>query len=129
VLNLQVGNLEVRRVKELLAAGWEVDAHTFTHPNLTRVGAARLWREVDGSRRSIHRTYGIPVEFFCYPAGRYDAEVLAAVRRAGYRGATTTRLGLARPTQPYTLARVRVAAGETAHALLAELRALERRAA
>ena len=35
VLNLQVGNLEARKVKVLLAAGWEVDAHTFTHPNLT----------------------------------------------------------------------------------------------
>jgi peptidoglycan/xylan/chitin deacetylase (PgdA/CDA1 family) len=122
VLNLQVGNLEARKVKELLAAGWEVDAHTFTHPNLTHVGAARLWHEVHGSRVSIHRTYGIPVDFFCYPSGRYDAAVLAAVRRAGYKGATTTRLGLARRSHLYTLDRIRVPNGETPAALLAELR-------
>jgi peptidoglycan/xylan/chitin deacetylase (PgdA/CDA1 family) len=122
VLNLQVGNLEPRKVKQLLAAGWEVDAHTFTHPDLTHVDAARLWHEVDGSRVSIHRTYGIPVDFFCYPGGRYDAAVLAAVRRAGYEGATTTRLGLARRSHPYTLDRIRVPNGETPAALLAGLR-------
>ena len=129
VLNLQVGNLEARKVKALLAAGWEIDAHTFTHPNLTHVDAARLWREVDGSRLSIRRTYGIPVDFFCYPAGRYDAAVLADVRRAGYEGATTTNLGLARRTHPFTLSRIRVQAGESAAGLVAELAALERRAA
>ena len=129
VLNLQVRNLIVRKVRELLAAGWEVDAHTFTHPDLTHVGAAQLWREVDGSRRAIQRTYGIPVDFFCYPAGRYDAAVLAAVRRAGYRGATTTQLGLARPAAPYTLSRVRVSNGETPEALIHQLATLRRGAA
>ncbi len=129
VLNLQVGNLEARKVRELLAAGWEVDAHTFTHPNLTHVGAARLWREVNGSRRAIRRTYAIPVDFFCYPAGRYDAVVIAAVRRAGYEGATTTNLGLARRSHPFTLSRVRVSAGQSPAGLLRELAALERRAA
>ena len=124
VLNLQVGNLIVRKVRELLAAGWEVDAHTFTHPDLTHVDAARLWHEVDGSRRSIQRTYGIPVSFFCYPAGRYDAAVLADVRRAGFKGATTTNPGLARPSQPFTLSRVRVNGDESASALIAELRKL-----
>jgi peptidoglycan/xylan/chitin deacetylase (PgdA/CDA1 family) len=128
VLNLQVGNLVARKVKELIAAGWEVDAHTFTHPDLTHVDSARLWHEVDGSRRSIQRTYGIPVDFFCYPAGRYDAAVVAAVRRAGYKAATTTQLGLARPSSdPYTLDRVRVSGGMTAASLLTELRSLERR--
>ncbi len=130
VLNLQVGNLVVRNVKELLAAGWEVDAHTFTHPDLTHVDSARLWHEVNGSRLSIHRTYGIPVDFFCYPAGRYDAKVIAAVRRAGFKAATTTQLGLARPSSdPYILDRVRVSGSETAASLLAELRSLERKAA
>jgi len=29
---------------------------------------------------------------FCYPRGRYNQEVLDAVRKAGYRGARTTRM-------------------------------------
>ena len=108
VLNLQVGNLVPLRVRKLIRSGWEVDAHTLTHPDLTTVGAAQLQNEVGGSRRAIRRLYGIPVNTFCYPAGRYNAAVIAAVRAAGYKAATTTRPGLSRPGAPYELARVRI---------------------
>jgi len=89
VLNLQIGNLVPARVRQLLAAGWEIDAHTFTHPDLTLVDDARLRREIAGSRRWIQLVFGVPVDFFAYPFGRYDTRVVAAVRRAGYLGAET----------------------------------------
>jgi len=117
VLNLKVGNLkpgDLRPVgvRRLIGAGWEIDAHTITHPDLTRVDDARLRYEVAGSRKQLRHMFHVPVDFFCYPAGRYDARVIAAVRQAGYFGATTTNYGLARPTQPYTLARVRVSGSD-----------------
>ena len=114
VLNLKVDALKSRyalapwRVRQMLAAGWELDAHTITHPDLTRVDDARLWHEVDGSRVELRRIFHVPVDFFCYPSGRYDAHVIDAVRRAGYLGATTTNYGLARPHDLYTLARIRI---------------------
>lgn len=130
VLNLEIHNegvswgLSPVRVRALIRAGWEVDSHTFTHPDLTSSSAAQLSREVGGSRRDLQRRYGIPVNFFCYPAGRYDARVIAAVRAAGYMGALTTRYGLAGPDDPYELARVRVNGGDGAAGLAAKLRAL-----
>jgi peptidoglycan/xylan/chitin deacetylase (PgdA/CDA1 family) len=114
VLNLKVDALKSPyalppwRVRQLLAAGWELDAHTITHPDLTRVDDARLWQEVHGSRVALQRMFHVPVDFFCYPSGRYDAHVVDAVRRAGYLGATTTNYGLARPADPYTLSRIRI---------------------
>jgi peptidoglycan/xylan/chitin deacetylase (PgdA/CDA1 family) len=123
VLNLQVGNLVPARVRELIRGGWEIDAHTFTHPDLTTVDAARLRYEVAGSRRWIQRTFGVPVDFFCYPAGRYDAQVVAAVRAAGYLGATTENPGLGRPDALYTLDRIRVNAGDGVSGLAAKLAA------
>lgn len=114
VLNLKVNALKSRytlpawRVREMLAAGWELDAHTITHPDLTHVDDAQLWHEVHGSRVELERMFHVPVEFFCYPSGRYDARVVAAVRRAGYLGATTTNYGLARPRDIYTLDRIRI---------------------
>jgi peptidoglycan/xylan/chitin deacetylase (PgdA/CDA1 family) len=114
VLNLKVNALDspytlpAWRVREMLAAGWELDAHTITHPDLTRVDDARLWQEVHGSRVELQRLFHVPVDFFCYPAGRYDAHVVAAVRRAGYLGASTTTYGLARPRDLYTLDRIRI---------------------
>jgi peptidoglycan/xylan/chitin deacetylase (PgdA/CDA1 family) len=112
VLNLAVNHLDYDlppwRVRQLIAAGWEIDAHTITHVDLTAVGAARLWREVRGSRLEIRRRFHVPVDFFCYPSGRYNAQVIASVRRAGYLGATTTNYGLARPPRFYELKRVRI---------------------
>jgi len=123
VLNLQVGNLVPRRVHRLIAAGWEIDAHTFTHPDLTAVDPARLTREVAGSRHWIQGVFGLPVDFFCCPAGRFDAAVVRAVRAAGYLGATTTTYGLARPSQGFfTLDRIRVSGGDGIAGLASKLK-------
>lgn len=113
VLNLKVNavqkyNLPLWRVRALIAAGWEIDAHTITHPDLTTVDDARLWQEIHGSRVALRKMLHVPVDFFCYPSGRYNAHVIDAVRRAGYLGATTTNYGLAQPAKPYELSRVRI---------------------
>ncbi|WCB92864.1 hypothetical protein DSM104299_01564 [Baekduia alba] len=121
VLNLAWHNLGVpggltrTRVKELVGAGWEVDAHSLTHPDLTTIDAAALKREVAGSRDAIRRAFGVPVDAFCYPAGKYDAAVEAAVRAAGYRAATTEVPGAARPGgDRLALPRIRVNATDSA---------------
>jgi peptidoglycan/xylan/chitin deacetylase (PgdA/CDA1 family) len=130
VLNLEVANLKpvwgIRPpgVRKLLAAGWELDAHTLTHPDLTKVDAARLRQEVTGSRTAIRKMFHVPVNFFCYPAGRYDAVVVAAVQQAGYLGATTTNYGLAKPGQLYTLSRIRVSGSDGVKGFAAKLTAL-----
>jgi peptidoglycan/xylan/chitin deacetylase (PgdA/CDA1 family) len=54
--------------------------------------------------------FGVPVNFFCYPGGAYNATVIAATERAGYLGATTTNPGNATPANVYTMARIHVLA-------------------
>ncbi len=119
VLNLLVANLHrhgwglgTRMVRRMIANGWEVDSHTLTHPDLATVSPVRLRHEVHGSRVVLRRLFHVPVRFFCYPSGAFDGAVIRAVRRAGYLGATTEISGLARRSQPYTLARIRVDGGE-----------------
>ena len=130
VLNLEVANLKpvwgIRPpgVRKLLAAGWEVDAHTLTHPDLTKVDSARLREEVTGSRIEIRKMFHVPVNFFCYPAGRYDPVVVAAVQQAGYLGAMTTNYGLAKPAELYTLSRIRVNGSDGVKGLATKLTAL-----
>ena len=118
VLNLELDNMGSRGgmkpldVRALLSAGWELDSHTISHRDLTTLSAAALEHEVADSRWQLQRQFHVPARFFCYPVGRYDARVVAAVRAAGYSGATTTRIGLARPSEPFELARVRVDGGD-----------------
>ncbi len=129
VLNLEAarlsagGGLAPAQVRSLLGDGWELASHTLTHPDLKRVGTARLAREVSGSRSMLRRLFGVPVRFFCYPYGRADAAVRAAVRKAGYTGATTTQAGVAGPgTNPLALPRIGVGPADTPARLLRRLR-------
>jgi peptidoglycan/xylan/chitin deacetylase (PgdA/CDA1 family) len=112
VSNLAPGDIRPWQVRRLLAAGWELAAHTVSHVDLTTLDPAQLRHEVAGSRAILRGMFRVPVEFFCYPAGRYDAQVIAAVKAAGFRGATTVNPGLARPSEPYTLDRIRIEPGD-----------------
>jgi peptidoglycan/xylan/chitin deacetylase (PgdA/CDA1 family) len=131
VLNLALHHLDVRwglwsrDVRAMLASGWELASHTLTHPDLTGVGDAQLDREIAGSRRVLARRFNVPVDFFCYPAGRYDARVAARVEQAGYLGATTTLEGLAHPDEAYALRRVRVSRSDGVAGLASSLADLQ----
>jgi RNA polymerase sigma factor (sigma-70 family) len=69
-------------------------------------------------RKEMRHQFGVSVDFFCYPAGAYDDAAIAAVRAAGYLGATTTEEGLATPEEdPDLLSRIRVEPGDGAEGL------------
>jgi peptidoglycan/xylan/chitin deacetylase (PgdA/CDA1 family) len=109
------------QVRGLIAAGWELGGHTMEHPRLPGLDAERLRYEIAGSKRMFERAFGVPVSSFCYPAGKYDDRVVAAVRKAGYSTATTVDQGLARPGDPLLLRRIRIDGDDTAAALRAKL--------
>jgi peptidoglycan/xylan/chitin deacetylase (PgdA/CDA1 family) len=118
------GGLTEHQIRSLMKAGWEIDSHTLTHPDLTALDDAALARELSGSRRELQRRFGVDANFFAYPSGRYDARVQAATKAAGYTAATTVDEGIAsRRDNPFALQRTRVNASDTADSLLARLAA------
>lgn len=118
------GGLTTKQLRGLLKAGWEIDSHTITHPDLTTLDDASLRRELEESRSELQRRLGVPANFFAYPAGRYDARVAAATEAAGYTAATTVEEGIARGRDDaFALKRVRVNGSDTAASLLARLNA------
>jgi peptidoglycan/xylan/chitin deacetylase (PgdA/CDA1 family) len=122
VRNLLDGKLTVAQIRLMIRQGWEVDAHTINHLDLTTLGASALRHEVAGSRQWIRRRFHVPVDFFCYPSGRYDARVLAAVRSAGFLGATIEGFGAASPREGLlTLPRIRVDGSDGVSGLAAKL--------
>jgi peptidoglycan/xylan/chitin deacetylase (PgdA/CDA1 family) len=124
LLNLKAegSDLYESNVKAMLAAGWELAAHTINHSDLTTLEGEALEEEVAGSREILRREYGVPVKNFCYPAGRFDEATIAAVEAAGYVGATTEIPGLATKDHPYELARIEVLGSWTLTDLAAALR-------
>jgi peptidoglycan/xylan/chitin deacetylase (PgdA/CDA1 family) len=113
------GGLTRRQVRGLLHAGWELDTQGLSHADLVTLGAAGRHAEIADPRRILRRRFGVPVNWFCYPSGHYDATVIGALRKAGYVGSTTVVPGWARRTgDPYRLPRLRVLGGTSGPALL-----------
>jgi peptidoglycan/xylan/chitin deacetylase (PgdA/CDA1 family) len=129
VLNLKAegSDLYESNVEAMIDAGWELAAHTIHHLDLTTLDAAQLEEEVAGSQRILRREYGVPVENFCYPAGRFDDSVVAAVEAAGYTGATTEIPGYASRRAPYELARFEILGSSGVSGLGEDLRTRRRR--
>lgn len=122
VRNLLDGKLTVRQIRLMIRQGWEVDAHTINHIDLTTLGPSALHHEVAGSRTWIRRRFHVPVDFFCYPSGRYNARVISAVRSAGFLGATIEGAGSASPRDGFfTLPRIRVSRSDGVSGLAAKL--------
>ncbi len=116
------GGLSPAQVRGLVSSGWELDTQGFSHADLITLDSSQLHYQVAVARGEVQRLYHVPVNWFCYPSGHYDAAVVAAVRAAGYRGSTTVVPGWAQPGgDPYRLPRLRVLGGTTGPQLLSEL--------
>ncbi len=118
------GGLTGAQVRGLIAAGWELDTQGISHADLIRLDAAQLSYQVATARSLLRRRYGVPVNWFCYPSGHYDATVIAAVRAAGFVGSTTVIPGWASAGEdPYRLPRLRVLGGTSPRSLIAQIAA------
>jgi peptidoglycan/xylan/chitin deacetylase (PgdA/CDA1 family) len=118
------GGLSDAQVRGLLAAGWELDTQGISHADLITLDSAELHDQVATARQLLQHRYGVPVNWFCYPSGHYNATVIAAVHAAGFVGSTTVVPGWAtRAEDPYTLPRLRVLGGTSPSALLAQIAA------
>jgi peptidoglycan/xylan/chitin deacetylase (PgdA/CDA1 family) len=124
VLNLKAEGSELyeSNVKAMIAAGWELAAHTIHHLDLTELGPEELKEEVAGSRKILQEEFKVPVNNFCYPAGQFNETVIEAVEAAGYTGATTEISGFAEKDKPFELARLEILRESHVAGLAADLK-------
>jgi peptidoglycan/xylan/chitin deacetylase (PgdA/CDA1 family) len=119
------GGLSRAQVAELVADGWELDTQGISHADLIALGPSALREQVVVAREDLQRRYHVPVNWFCYPSGHYDAAVVAELKAAGYVGSTTVVPGWASPAQDaYRLPRLRVLGGTSGQELVGEVRAI-----
>jgi peptidoglycan/xylan/chitin deacetylase (PgdA/CDA1 family) len=92
----------------------ELGAHTRSHADLRTLSNERRWDEIIGSKSILEQGLGHPIGAFCYPAGFYNAAVIADVKRAKFLTATTVTAGTKQNLQSaYEMPRVRVNGPDT----------------
>jgi peptidoglycan/xylan/chitin deacetylase (PgdA/CDA1 family) len=101
--------LNAEELRELAAAGWELGAHTVSHPDLATLDYDGCMREIEGSCEALAQILGAPVETFAYPFGSYGPAAVAAARNAGLLAAVTTGSG---SWEPYELTRAMIGAAD-----------------
>jgi len=123
-LSASDGGLTDAQIHGLIAAGWELDTQGLQHTDLTTLDRVQVANDLTAARQMLQTSYGVPVNWFSYPSGDYDPTLTAAVRTAGYVGATTVNQGWASPQQDrFRLPRLPVTAGTTPSQLLAQIAA------
>jgi len=65
----QVRPLDWRQVREMRSAGMTIGAHTYSHPNLARLGWREALRELLSGRDILEQRLGTPVRTMSYPFG------------------------------------------------------------
>lgn len=85
-------------LRELSSQGFEIGAHGVSHKALWKLSERELSEEVSPCKPTLEDVLGAEVRMFCYPYGRYDSNVVRALRKAGYWGARTVRM-LATPLE------------------------------
>ncbi|MBZ4421164.1 polysaccharide deacetylase family protein [Myxococcus sp. RHST-1-4] len=77
------GYMTTAQVRTLVAEGNDIASHTATHPDLTTVSATQLASELQDSQAWLVSNLNLPaVPNFVVPYGRYDANVLTAIRQS-----------------------------------------------
>lgn len=79
------GYMDWSHLRQLLAAGHEVQSHGESHVHLTRCSDDELRNELANSKTEIEQRLGVTVDAISIPNGRWNNRVLQACVEAEYR--------------------------------------------
>jgi peptidoglycan/xylan/chitin deacetylase (PgdA/CDA1 family) len=112
-------------MREMHAAGMDIECHARVHDNLPENDDARLVWQVLGCREAIESEIGQRPRFVAYPSGRFDDRVAAFFASDNYWGGISTQQGTLHSSDAlFQLKRLRVRNTTTVESL-AELLAFQ----
>lgn len=74
-------------LEALRNSGWELGSHTCSHRRLPTLVAAEQAMEIQASRDYLRSEFGVEVNSFCHPGGKFNALTLQLLEDAGYHQA------------------------------------------
>ena len=101
--------LSKNQIRELVLSGIEIVSHSMNHPDLTALDSRELEDELKTSKDVLESEFGIKVETFVYPYGKFDENIEEKLKNLDYSLGITTKSGTASLTKnPFKLPRRRV---------------------
>jgi len=116
--------LSWKQLRKLKAAGFEIGSHSISHADLTKklphendqTYWSRITKEFINSKKIIDRELNQDTQFFAYPYGNYNQQILNLFPKAGYKlGLTIRNGGNSFFANPLTLKRSQILAENMAY--------------
>ena len=84
--------LTERGVISLRKMGFQIGAHTFSHPYLMKLPLGQIEKEIRSGKTVLEEYLGEKVTTFAYPHGDYNPEILSLLKRLNFEYARTIRI-------------------------------------
>lgn len=79
--------LRFREIKYLHSKGWTIGCHSATHADFNKINKKQLEHEVISSKKTLEENLGFRIDYFAYPKGVFNKQIIGAVKKAGYKAA------------------------------------------
>jgi peptidoglycan/xylan/chitin deacetylase (PgdA/CDA1 family) len=106
--NMYLPMLSWKEIDEMIQGNIDIGAHTASHPDLSRIGVHRAKREILESKIEIEKRIRRNVDYFAYPFGSYDNNVVNLIRSLGFRCAFGGEGVIQKDTDIFAIHRVEV---------------------
>lgn len=82
----RVSYMSAEQLKELSDKGFEIGSHGMTHSLLIAdyMNEEKALNELQKSKQWLEAVTGLPVTAYCFPAGRYNADMIELAKQVGY---------------------------------------------
>lgn len=114
--------IDWKQAKELQEAGWDIQPHGMTHPQLTKLTEEKQRVEIEESAKQLEDHLGIKSEVFCYPYGLFNKTTIKLLQENKYKLAFTIDQGFADTSQnPYALKRLFIGGSDSLNTFIQKL--------
>ena len=98
--------MDTAQVRDWLAAGQDIGAHSVTHAHLTQLPLAEAREEITASKKALEDRFARAVTDFAYPYGEMNPMIRELVAEAGFARAWSTEPQVITPeADPFALPR------------------------
>jgi len=85
------GGMTWQMLRKLVEAKMTIGSHSMNHNNMANMGSSQMEYELTQSKEILENQLKIKVKYFSYPGGAYSDSTIAAIKKAGYLAAVTTK--------------------------------------
>ena len=118
------GFLSGNQIADISKSGHVIGAHTWDHPNLTKLVMTKWVTQIDQPKRKLESITGQPVTCFAFPYGAWNEQVVRKLQESGFTTAFQLQGKLSNSYPLLTVRRMMVSGNTSPHLLIKQMESL-----